>query len=180
MAEYENDGIMDWDDEIEEDGVSYTLLPEGDYNFTVIEMERSQTSGKGKLPVCPQAALVLSVSDGDGNYSKVHENIILHKSLEWKMSAFFRAIGNKKHGEKVKPKWNEVIGAVGRAHFGIEEFTKNDGTPGKKNVVRKYFDYDDKNFETGGFDEPKEQQKKVKAKTAPAKSNDMTDDDLPF
>ena len=178
MAEYENNGIMDWDDEIESDGLEYSTLPEGDYNFTVTEFEKTQTSGKGKLPICPQAALILSVSDGSGNYSKVYENIILHSSLEWKMSAFFRAIGLKKHGEKVKPKWNEVLGASGRAHFAVENFTKNDGTQGTKNVVKKYFDYDSKYF-TNDFEEPEAPKKKPKTKAEKSDDTD-TDDDLPF
>ena len=32
-----NDMLMDWDDAIENDGQEFYILPEGDYNFTVVD-----------------------------------------------------------------------------------------------------------------------------------------------
>ena len=48
-------------------------------------------------------------------------------TMEWKISAFFRSIGLKKHGEKLKMKWNETIGCKGRAHVTKTQGSKNDG-----------------------------------------------------
>ena len=39
---------MGWDDQIENDGQEFIILPEGDYNFTVTEFER------GRFPALPR------------------------------------------------------------------------------------------------------------------------------
>lgn len=41
------------------------------------------------------------------------------------MCAFFTCIGQRKHGEKLKMNWNEVVGARGRAKIGHREYNGN-------------------------------------------------------
>ena len=81
MSEMERE--LDWNDEIEKDS-DFTLLPEGDYDFTVESFERGRHPGSDKLPACNKAILKL------------------HTKTEGMISAFFTAIGQKKKGEKVK------------------------------------------------------------------------------
>ena len=54
-----------WDDQIEKDGPEFVLLPEGDYDFTVIDFERGRHGGSDKLPPCHKAIVHIKV-EGKG------------------------------------------------------------------------------------------------------------------
>ena len=129
-----------WDDEISNDS-SYTLLEEGDYNFTVTAFERGRFPGSAKLPSCNKATMTLEVRTGEGTAS-VKYDLIMCKAMEWKLCEFFCAIGQRKKGEALRPRWNEVVGSQGRAHFKPPAYTKKDGSEGKANDVEKFYDYD--------------------------------------
>lgn len=136
---------LDWDDEISNDSGSFILLEDGDYNFTVTAFERGRFPGSAKIPACKKASLTLAVDTPDGPAS-IKVDLILFSTLEWKLCEFFRAIGQKKHGEKVAMNWNAVLGAKGRAKFITREYTKKDGSTGKVNDVDKFYDYDPQFF----------------------------------
>ena len=132
--------VFDWDDEIEFDGEDreFVTLEEGDYEFEVVKFERSHyTPGQNaKTPSCNQADITLKIQTAAGD-AFVVDRFPLASTMEWKISSFFRAIGLKKHGEKLKMKWTESIGCKGKAHI-----TK---TPGKTdgvffNNVGRYID----------------------------------------
>lgn len=158
MYNSDNPSAMGWDDVIDDDGAQFGTLPEGDYNFTVTGFERAQTSGEGKLGKCAMAKLTLTVDGGDV-LSTVYENIVLHTTLKWKIAAFFRSIGMKKHGEPLNPAWNKVMGRSGRAHFSVENYKNSKGEDATRNVLDNYIDYDPANFEAA-FEEPKAKSKK--------------------
>ena len=128
---------MDWDDEIEEDGQEF-------YNFEVTQMERGRSKGGGKIPACNMATITMSVDAGDGKTATCRTNILLYRTLEWKVSQFFRSIGMKKDGERVKMDWNRVVGAVGRAHFKPRKYTDKDGNEKEANDIAYFIDYDEK------------------------------------
>ena len=44
------------------------------------------------------------------------------RTLEWRISAFFRCIGQKKHGEKLTMDWGKVVGSKGRAYIFKQRF----------------------------------------------------------
>ena len=133
--------ILDWDSVIEDDGnVSFVLLPEGDYDFVVSGFERGEHDQSAKIPACPKAILTLSI-DAPNGVAEIKENLILYKTMEWKISAFFRSIGMKKHGERLVMDWNKVLGAAGRAHIVQREYVGNDGTKKKANNVGYFIDY---------------------------------------
>ena len=132
--------ILDWDSTIEEDGQGFVLLDEGDYDFTVTGFERGQHNGSAKIPPCPKALLTLSV-ETDAGVAEIKENLILYKTMEWKLSSFFRCIGLKKHGERLVMDWGHVLGASGRAHIIQREYVGNDGTTKKTNGVAYFMDY---------------------------------------
>lgn len=135
---------MDWDDAIENDGQEFIILPEGDYNFTVTDFERGRFPGGPKVPACNKAALTLQVKTKDG-IAMVRTDLLLYRTLEWRISAFFRCIGQKKHGERLVMNWNKVVGSKGRAHFKPRTYTK-DGEERQANDVDRFYDYDEKNF----------------------------------
>lgn len=140
----ESNEVMDWDSEIENDGKEQTpriILEEGDYKFTVSKLDRTMSKGSDKLPPSRMAKLTLSVESDQGT-ATVFTNLILHKSLEWKLSQFFRAIGQKRHGEKMKMNWGKVVGSYGIAHITKRTYIGQDGTEHETNDVSQFLDYD--------------------------------------
>lgn len=147
MSDYMNNNQnapMDWDDAIENDGQEFIILPEGDYNFTVTGFERGRFPGSAKMSACNKAALTLQVQTENG-VAVVHTDLILNRILEWKISSFFRCIGQKKHGERLVMDWNKVVGSRGRAHFKPRTYTSN-GEERQTNDVDRFYDYDPKYF----------------------------------
>lgn len=132
--------IMGWDDVIEDDGNGFVLLEEGDYDFTVTGFERGRHNGSAKIPACNKAIITLSIDSPQG-VVEIKENLILYKTMEWKISAFFRSLGLKKHGERLTMDWDHVLGAAGRAHIVQREYIGNDGTNKKANNVGYFIDY---------------------------------------
>ena len=119
MADYV-ERELGWDDEIEKES-DFILLPEGDYRFTVTGFERARHEGSEKLPPCNKAILSLRISTSEGDVTIKH-NLFLHTKTEGMLSAFFCAIGQKKHGEKLRMNWQTVIGATGRCKIGIRKW----------------------------------------------------------
>ena len=135
--------VLDWDGVLENDGSEFPVLPEGDYAFEVTGFERGSFPGSEKMCACNKATLTLKVDSGQGT-TTVFDDLILHKRMEWKLSQFFRAIGQKKKGERVTMNWNAVIGARGRAHIYVNKYTdKRTGEERENNKVSKYLDYDE-------------------------------------
>ena len=139
---YMNDQNMflDWDDAIESDGQEFITLEEGDYIFTVTGFERGRFPGGPKIPACNKAALTLQVKTPEG-IAVIRTDLLLYKTMEWKLSSFFRCIGLKKHGERLVMDWGHVLGASGRAHIIQREYVGNDGTTKKTNGVAYFMDY---------------------------------------
>lgn len=130
---------LGWDDEIERDGGEFILLPEGDYDFTVTAFERGRHDGGKKLPACNKAILDLEIESPEGTVTIKH-NLFLHTQTEGLLSAFFIGIGQKKHGEKIKPNWSAVVGSKGRAKIGIHKWTGQDGDEKTANQVKKFYE----------------------------------------
>ncbi|TYK79844.1 hypothetical protein [Streptococcus pyogenes] len=122
MTEYNNnfDHELGWDDEITQDSVGFVQLVPGDYQFTVTNMERGRHTpdpqNPGKLPACNKAVVTIQIETSEGIAQLTH-NLFLHTTTEGMLSAFFGAIGQKKHGEPLKMNWNTVIGAKGVARI---------------------------------------------------------------
>ena len=154
--------VMDWDDQIENDGQEFVLLPEGDYNFTVTNFERGRFPGGPKIPACNKATITVQIEAEEG-LAVIKFDLLLYRSVEWKISSFFRCIGQKKHGEKLTMNWNTVIGSKGRAHIKQRNYTNSYGEEKTINDVDRFIDYDPKNFEG-----------------VPAGLVVVSDDDLPF
>lgn len=156
MADYTNTNnvdIMDWNDTIENDGQEFVTLPEGDYFFTVMTFERGRFPGSAKIPPCNKATLTLQVQAAEV-VANIKTDLILFRSLEWKLSSFFRAIGQKKHGEKLVMNWNTVVGSSGRCHVTQRKYNDKNGVERIANDVDRYYDFDPEKMvlvDTGNF-----------------------------
>ena len=136
---------MGWDDTIQDDGQELVLLDEGDYNFIVTNFERGRFPGGQKIPACNKATITVQI-ETDKGLSVIKFDLLLYRSVEWRISSFFRCIGQKKHGEKLTMNWNTVIGSVGRAHVTQRKYTNNYGEEKTVNDIGRFIDYDPKFF----------------------------------
>ena len=59
----------------------------------------------------------------------MEHNLFLHSKCEGLICAFFKAIGARKSGERLKMEWNKIAGATGRCQVGIRKW--------KAKMVRK-------------------------------------------
>ena len=142
----EKDMLMNWDDAIETDGQEYILLPEGEYNFKVTNFERGRFVGSAKIPQCNKATITIQIEAKEGTTS-VKFDLILYRTLEWRISAFFRCIGQKKHGEKLTMNWGTVIGSKGRAYIKQRSYTNQNGDEKFINDVDRFIDYNEDFFD---------------------------------
>ena len=83
---------------------------------------------------------------GDGTTVRVYTDLILHKNLEWKLSSFFRCIGQKKPGERLQMDWSKVVGSRGRARFNVRHYTDRWGERVEINEVKCFLDYNPRFF----------------------------------
>ncbi len=144
MSEQEN-MFLDWNDSIESDGQEFIVLDEGDYVFRVTNFERGRFAGSEKIPPCNKAIITADVISEKGK-TTIRFDLIMYKSMEWRLSAFFRCIGQKKHGEKLTMDWNKVIGSYGLAHIIQRKYTNQYGEEKTINDVDKFIDFKPENF----------------------------------
>jgi len=119
-----DDGQLGWDDEIQNDSI-YTVFPTGVYEFEIVAKKVGLHEPKpdGKLPPCKKVELTVRVYNSDGEYTDIRHTLFMHKRLEGLLCAFFIAIGQRKHGEALKPRWEEVVGSRGRCKVVIREYS---------------------------------------------------------
>jgi hypothetical protein len=147
MSEIKNSNLeLGWEDSIQNDGQEFILLPEGDYNYTVIDFERGRFNGSAKIPECNKAIITVQVETKEG-ISTIKFDLILYRSLEWRLSGFFRSIGQKKHGEKLVMDWSKVVGSKGRAHFKQRSYVNQNGDEKFINDVDRFIDYNEDFFD---------------------------------
>ena len=137
---------ISWDGPIENDSPDFVILPEGDYDFEVVEFERGRHPGSEKLPPCNKAIVSIRIEGKEG-VSTIKHNLFLHSITEGMLCAFFVGIGQRKKGQKVTMNWNAVVGAKGRAKVGTKQW---DGKT--YNEIKKFYDPEEgKGFEAGRF-----------------------------
>lgn len=108
------EGALDWNSEIEE---TYLDLPDGTYEYKVVELERGhyepKPDGKIKEP-CPQVKVYVEVQDPNSDQkARLNSLLILHTRTKGLLCNFFISIGAMKKGESLKMDWN-VIGKTGK------------------------------------------------------------------
>lgn len=127
---------LDWDSVIDQDGAPFVLLDEGEYNFTIQEFKRAIFPGSQKIQQCPKAELVLNIE----NLTTVKTDLILAPQLMWKLAAFARSIGVKKHGEACKIPWDSIVGYSGRCKIKHRSYVDKNGETKTANEVDSFLD----------------------------------------
>ena len=135
---------MTWDDVLENTS-PYVLLPEGDYCFTVTDLERGHFPGSAKIGACAQATLTLEVTTKNG-IAKCKVFLYSHPRCKQRIEYFFRCIGQLKYGQEAHIDWSKVVGAHGYAHFRPNTYTNKEGITHTYNSVVYYYSYDEKYF----------------------------------
>ena len=116
--QFQQDRELGWDDTIVQDS-EFILLEPGEYWFTVEKFERARhtpnpnSKSQNPLPPCNKAILTLKIDTRTGETKTVKHNLFLHTRTEGMVSAFFGAIGQKKHGEQLQMNWQTVVGSIG-------------------------------------------------------------------
>jgi len=130
-----NNGALSWNSEIASDD-KHSVLPSGEYWFVVDRWERAVSREKG----CDMAVLHMRLYDDEtGRTGTCRDYLVLHKDAEWKLAAFFRAIGEKRHGQSYRMNWDVVTGAWGRAQIHVDTYSR-DGVQYQNNKVTRYLD----------------------------------------
>lgn len=151
MSNYDDIGKeFDWNDEIENDSPEFIVLPEGDYDFKVIDFERGRHNGSANLPPCNKAVVHIQVEGPEG-ISVIKHQLFLHTKTEGLLCAFFNGIGQRQKGEKMKMQWNRVVGSTGRAKIGIRKWTNDEGKEMTFNEIKKFYEPEAKGFTPGKF-----------------------------
>ena len=129
-----------WDAEVETVDSSFTLLPEGEYEFVVKDFERGRTKGTAKMPACDQAVYTLHMLNPGGLSANLRHYLPLDDSMRWKITQFFKGIGlidgNLPEGTKVRFPWDNAVGCKGRAEVGVRTWTGDDGKERESNEIR--------------------------------------------
>lgn len=133
---YQQERALDWDDEISRED-EFILLPDGDYDFTVESLERTEFAGSANMPACPCAVLNIRINSPEGTVSIKHR-LMLHPRTEWALCAFFRSIGQKKKGEAMCMRWNLVPGSKGRCKIGKRTYNGNE-----YNEIKRFYPADE-------------------------------------
>ena len=142
---------LSWDEQIENDGPDFTLLPEGDYDFVVVNFERGRHPGSEKLPPCNKAVVHLKIEAPEG-MTIIKHNLFLHTITEGMLCAFFAGIGQRKKGERFTMNWSAVIGSKGKAKVSTRKFKNDKGEDLAFNEIKKFYEpSESKGFEAGRF-----------------------------
>ena len=99
----------------------YTLLPEGDYDFTVVNIESTRytpgPNSSGKIGPCKQIILTMRVSNPeDGSTVDLTHNLYMWDSCKGMIAQFYDSVGMHKKGEPLKIDWRKdvIIGKTGK------------------------------------------------------------------
>ena len=130
-----------WEDTIIADPVEWTPLPEGEYDFEVINFKRAQYQPKpgAKMPPCNMANLEIMLHGPTGT-RKIQHSLFLHSKTEGLLSAFFTSIGQKKKGEPLRMNWPAVVGSKGRAKVIIDKYTSTRGEELLSNKITRFLE----------------------------------------
>lgn len=152
--------VFDWDDMIENDGgenFESVLLPEGNYPFEVIKVEKAFFDGSDKIPACNMAKVFLRIDGGELGTSLCVENLYLCAKFEWKAAGFLRSVGLKKHGEPIAwRKLEHCDGETGRCKIYVDEYKEKNGNGTRQsNKIDRFYDKEEeqpkKAFKKGAF-----------------------------
>jgi len=106
-----------WDEEfIVQEENEFITLEEGDYDFEIVNFERTQYSGSDKVPPCMRLDVKIRVTDGIKS-TTITDKIFLIQKFAWKLSDLLAAVGLAKTKDAARPAMiQQSIGLKGRCH----------------------------------------------------------------
>lgn len=111
-----------WDGEIDAVENEFELLEDGEYGFTVENVERQQFNGSDKMCACPIAKVNVRLDNG----RVLSDRLFLNTKSAWKITQFFVCIGMRAvdapKEQKLKMDWAGAIGRRGRIKVGSHEY----------------------------------------------------------
>ena len=106
--------VLDWNDKIEdteaddEEFSMFRLLPEGEYEFKVDDLEyTSNKAGKNMVVV----KLIIPQPEKDVH---VNDRLVLTQNMQWKLCQFFKCLGLWEKAHTVGMPWDDTIGRTGK------------------------------------------------------------------
>ena len=136
----QNDVALGWDDEITDSRPDFILLPDGEYDFTVLNYERAWYPGGAKLPPCPKITITLRVETADGVALIKERFFITRDNCERYVAPFYVCIGMMSKGGTAKMNWPGTVGRTGRAKITVRSYTGNDGREYQMNDVKQFLE----------------------------------------
>ncbi|MFT8476616.1 MAG: hypothetical protein ABF682_04325 [Liquorilactobacillus sp.] len=132
--------FLDWNSGWVAEESDFTLLPEGNYPFTVTNLERKVYTGNSdKIPNgAPYAEVSCEVVGKEGK-TTVKERMYLMKKFTWKLTQFFAAIGQPTViGQPFSPNWSTVVGSKGQAKVEVNSYNDRDGNKKQNNRIKEF------------------------------------------
>lgn len=131
--------FIGWDDSFVAEESQFTLLPAGEYPFTIVGSDRKIYDGNSdKIQNgTPYVELEVKVKGQEGE-TTVKERLYMVKKFSWKLTQFFTSIGQAPVvGQPFSPNWNMVIGSAGMAKVEVNSYTK-DGQEKQNNRIKEF------------------------------------------
>lgn len=122
----------------------FVLLPEGEYEFTVVKIESSRyTPGpNSKIGPCKQVVVTLRVKDpASGREVDLKHNLYMWSSTIGLIAQYQDAIGIHKKGEPLTFNWNPSFheGKTGKLQLTHRDYKNKDGETVKTNNIKKMY-----------------------------------------
>lgn len=132
----EQDIALDWDSEISAES-DFSPIKDGKYAFEVVGFERGYYDPQpgSKMIACHTADLRLRLVGEQGPVGELRQRLFMTKKMEWRLSAFFVSIGQKKKGEPFAPNWQKIIGSQGMCEV-VRRMNKDGSTSDYSEVKR--------------------------------------------
>lgn len=116
----------------------FALLPEGEYPFKIVDVEKGYTDNPGgKIPVnTPRAILTLECDGGEVGKNKVRHYLFWTQNMMWKVAEVFISVGLTKPKETFVPNPDLLLGASGMVELLQESYTK-EGQERTRNTIKR-------------------------------------------
>lgn len=125
---------LGWDDEGQVQSNDYEVVPEGEYDYEVVNFKRERFNGSAKMSACPVAALQLKCTNVENGMTVTGFcRLYLNSKVQWRISNFFKSCGlldpNAAEGASMPMSlFGQVIGCTGRVKVKITKSTNNGKT----------------------------------------------------
>lgn len=124
--------------------IEYTLLEDGEYDFTIAQCDHQLYDGSAKIDPCDMFVLRLDCSNGTQSGSVFARLYCVKKQL-WKINQLMKSVGlvdaNAETGSVQAPLgqlFKQLEGKTGRCAVSTRTYTGNDGKEHETNQVDRF------------------------------------------